>query len=44
MVGGRAIKTWSTIQAVIALSSGESEYYGLVKAGSVGLGVWGILC
>ena len=39
MLGGHTIKTWSTTQAVIALSSGEAEYYGMVKGASVGLGV-----
>ena len=36
--GSHLIKSWSTNQAVIALSSGESEYYALVKAGSQSLG------
>ena len=39
MHGGHVIKSWSTNQAVIALSSGEAEYYGLVKAASVAIGV-----
>ena len=39
MLGNHTIKTWSTTQAVIALSSGEAEYYGMVKGASVGLGV-----
>ena len=39
MHGEHVIKSWSTNQAVIALSSGEVEYYGLVKAASVALGV-----
>jgi len=38
-IGTHLIKSWSTNQAVIALSSGESEYYALVKAGSQSLGV-----
>ena len=38
MVGTHAIKTWSSTQDVIALSSGEAEFYGMVKGGSVGLG------
>ena len=38
MLGTHAIKTWSTTQSVIALSSGEAEYYGMVKGASVGLG------
>ena len=33
------IKSWSTNQSVIALSSGEAEYYGLVKVASVSIGV-----
>ncbi len=36
--GKHCIKSWSTTQAVIALSSGEAEYYGVVKGGSVLLG------
>ena len=32
--GQHAVKSWSTNQAVIALSSGEAEYYGLVKGSS----------
>ena len=38
-LGNHVIKTWSTTQSVIALSSGEAEYYGMVKGGSVGLGI-----
>ena len=38
-LGKHTVKTWSTTQSVIALSSGEAEYYGLVKGGSVGLGM-----
>ena len=33
------IKTWSVTQGIIALSSGESEYYGMVKGASLGLGM-----
>ncbi len=36
--GKHLIKQWSSTQNVIALSSGEAEYYGLVKAASQGLG------
>ena len=39
MVGSCAIKSWASTQALISLSSGEAEYYGIVKASSVGLGV-----
>ena len=37
------IKSWSSSQAVIALSSGEAEYYALVKSASVGTGVESML-
>ncbi len=36
--GKHTLRTWSSTQAVIALSSGESEYYGIVKGASVLLG------
>ena len=39
MHGKHTIKTWSTNQAVIALSSGEADYYGMVKGASVAIGV-----
>ena len=37
--GSHCIKTWSTTQAVIALSSGEAEYYSLVKTASQSIGI-----
>ena len=37
--GRNALKTISTTQATLSLSSGESEYSGLVKATSAGLGM-----
>ena len=39
MLGNHLVKSWSTNQTVIALSSGEAEYYSMVKAGSVALGI-----
>ena len=39
MIGGCCIKSWASTQALISLSSAEAEYYGIVKASSVGLGV-----
>ena len=42
-VGGTPIKSWSSTQGVIALSSGEAEYYALVKGGSIGLGIQSIM-
>ena len=44
MFGHCPIKTWSTNQAVIALSSGEAEYYAIVKGTSVGIGIVNMLC
>jgi hypothetical protein len=38
-IAGGAIKTWSSTQSVAALSSGEAEYYALVKAAAEGLGI-----
>ena len=38
MIGRATIKNWSSTQAIIALSSGEAEFYGIVKGASVGLG------
>ena len=42
MMGNHMIKSWSVTQSVISLSSGEAEYYSLVKGASMGLGVQGI--
>ena len=38
MIGQHCIRTWSSIQPSVTLSSGEAEYYGLVKAAGAGLG------
>ena len=38
-IGSHILKTWSTTQGVIALSSGEAEYYALVKTASQCLGM-----
>ena len=37
------MKGWSITQSVIALSSGEADYYGMVKGASVALGVRSVL-
>ena len=42
-IGDHVIKTWSNTQTTIALSSGEAEYYGMVKGGSVALGIRSML-
>ena len=36
--GMHTLKTWSSTQSIVALSSGESEYYGLIKGASIVLG------
>ena len=43
MLGAHAVKGWSVTQGVIALSSGEAEFYGIVKGSSVGMGVQSVL-
>ena len=42
--GNHCVKTYSSTQATIALSSAEAEYYALVKAGSVALGPKAMYC
>ena len=42
-LGGHTIRGWSNTQKVIALSSGEAEYYGIVKGISEGIGTRSIL-
>ena len=42
MHGWHNIKTWSATQQVIALSSGEAEYYGMVKGAGNALGISGV--
>ena len=38
MVGSHVFKTWSNTQSAIPLSSGEAEFYGVVRASGVALG------
>ena len=38
MFGSHLIKSWSSTQPSISLSSGEAEYYGVVKATGIALG------
>ena len=42
MLGEHVIKCWSATQASLALSSGEAEYYGVVRAAAAGLGYVGL--
>ena len=43
MLGRHLIKSWSSTQASVTLSSGEAEFYGVVKAGGMGLGYGSLL-
>ena len=43
MLGTHCLQAWSVNQQVIALSSGEAEYYGMVKGASNALGLHGML-
>ena len=43
MLGDHLIKTWASTQTVVALSSGEAEYYGVTKGACEGLGIVGLL-
>ena len=39
MLGSHCIKTYSQTQDTLSLSSGESEFYGIVKAATMGIGI-----
>ena len=41
--GSSTLKTWATTQAIIALSSGEAEYYAMLKGACLGLGIYSLL-
>ena len=43
MLGKHRIKSWSSTQASISLSSGEAEFYGVVKASGIALGYQALL-
>ena len=43
MLGKHLIKSWSSTQASVSLSSGEAEFYGVVKAGGITLGYQALL-
>ena len=38
MIGSHVTKIWSSTQASLALTSGEAEYYGVLRAAGIGLG------
>ena len=43
MLGRHLFKSWSSTQAMVSLSSGESEFYGVTKAAGIGLGYQALL-
>ena len=43
MLGSHALKTWSSTQASVALSSGEAEFNGVIRASGMGLGYQSLL-
>ena len=43
MLGSHLIKSWSSTQSSVSLSSGEAEFYGVVKAAGMGLGYSSLL-
>jgi hypothetical protein len=43
LVSGGLVKTWSSTQSIVAQSSGEAEYYALVRAAAEALGLQSIL-
>lgn len=38
MIGSHTLRTYSSTQTLVSLSSGEAEYYGIVKGAAAGLG------
>ena len=42
-IGDHCVRSWASNQNVIALSSGEAEFYALVKGASVALGIKALL-
>ena len=44
LLGSHHLKGWSVTQSVVALSSGEAEYYGIVQGASVGLDRTHVVC
>ena len=43
MLGGHVLKTWSSTQPTVSLSSGEAEFYGVVKTAGLALGQQAVL-
>jgi len=43
MLGAHALKTWSSTQPSVTLSSGEAEFNGVIRAAGIGLGYQSLL-
>ena len=43
VASGGLVKTWSSTQSIVAQSSGEAEYYAMVRAAAEGLGMQSIM-
>ena len=43
MFGNHMVKSWCSTQAIVSLSSGEAEYYGIVRGSSIGIGLRSML-
>ena len=43
MLGCHVIKTWSSTQSSVSMSSGEAEFYGVVRAAGIALGQQALL-
>ena len=43
MLGSHLLKSWSTTQDAVALSSGEAEFYGIVEGATQGIGMRSLL-
>ncbi len=43
LLGGHLIKSWSSTQGLVSLSSGEAEFYGVTKAAGIALGYKSLL-
>ncbi len=42
-IGGQVVKTWASTQGSVAMSSGEAEYYALIKGAAEGLGLQAVM-
>ena len=42
-IGGHFVKIWCSTQSIVSLSSGQAEYYGIVKGASIGIGLKSML-